>query len=334
LAALAQQHDCLLVDLDGTVFRGSQPTPDAVAVLASMPGRTFFITNNASRGAAQVAAHLRELGFTASADDVVTSAQAAARLLAAELPADSRVLVIGTDSLADEVAAVGLRPVRQWRDRPVAVVQGHSTDTGWADLAQGALAIRSGALWVAANVDYTLPSEQGLLPGNGAMVAALRATTDSEPRVAGKPSPELMTQALSRGDFAAPLVIGDRLDTDIAGADAADLPSLMVLTGANSPRDAVYAPVGLRPSYIGEDLRALRRDAEMLAVAPQPAWRVEVSGATVTVTTGADDDGGDGLSIVRAVGSAVWNADLGAHRAVIAAGDEGAHAALRRWSLV
>ena len=139
------------------------------------------------------------------------------------------MLIVGTESLAAEIDNVGLKPVRQWSDDPVAVVQGHSPQTGWPDLAEAALAIRGGALWVAANVDKTLPSERGLLPGNGSMVAALRAATDSEPQVAGKPEPTLLTDALSRGDFRTPLVVGDRLDTDIAGANAAGLPSLLVL---------------------------------------------------------------------------------------------------------
>ena len=141
----------------------------------------LFVTNNASRGADEVAEHLRELGFTAAPDDVVTSAQSAARLLAEQLPAGAKVLVVGTDALAAEVRDVGLTPVRQFADEPVAVVQGHSPETGWPDLAEAALAIRAGALWVAANVDKTLPSERGLLPGNGSMVAALRTATDSEP---------------------------------------------------------------------------------------------------------------------------------------------------------
>ena len=149
----------------------------------------LFVTNNASRGPAEVAQHLCAMGFTAKPDDIVTSAQSAARLLQEQLQPGAPVLIVGTDSLAAEVRNVGLKPVRQWSDDPVAVVQGHSPQTGWPDLAEAALAIRGGALWVAANVDRTLPSERGLLPGNGAMVAALRAATDSEPQVAGKPEP-------------------------------------------------------------------------------------------------------------------------------------------------
>ncbi len=333
MGTLAQEYDCLLLDLDGTVFRGHELTEGAAESLDKAPSHKLFTTNNASRSAEEVATHLRDLGLTATADGVVTSAQSAAHLLAAQLPAKSRVLVVGTESLADEIAAVGLRPVRLWQDKPDAVVQGHSTETGWANLAEAALAIRAGALWVAANVDPTLPTERGLLPGNGSMVAALKTATDEEPHVAGKPSPRLMTDALARGDFHAPLVVGDRLDTDIAGANTAGIPSLMVLTGANSARDAVYAARGQRPTYIGYDLRSLHEEADVLAVAPQPAWRVETGDMSVTVSSGRDDGTGDGLSVVRAVASAVWAGDCGEQPVTIEAGDDTTHDALQRWSL-
>ena len=310
MGTLAQQYDCLLLDLDGTVFRGHALTEGAAESLDKVSGRKLFVTNNASRSAGEVAEHLCDIGLKATADDVVTSAQSAAHVLAAQLAPESRVLVVGTDSLADEIAAVGLRPVRLFEDKPHAVVQGHSPETGWINLAEAALAIRAGALWVAANVDATLPTERGLLPGNGSMVAALKTATDAEPQVAGKPSPTLMTDALARGDFRAPLVVGDRLDTDIAGANAAGLPSLMVLTGVNSARDAVHAVREQRATYIGCDLRSLHQDADVLAVAPQPAWHVETGDTSITVSAGRDDEASDDLSIVRAVANAVWASEL------------------------
>ncbi|OBG90873.1 HAD family hydrolase [Mycobacterium sp. E3251] len=333
MTSVASQYDCLLLDLDGTLFRGRKPTEGAVQALAEVSSRAFFVTNNASRSAAEVAAHLTELGFTATADDVATSAQSAARLLADQLPAGSPVLIVGTDALADEVKTVGLRPVRRYDDEPVAVVQGLSMTIGWPDLAEAALAIRSGALWVAANIDPTLPTERGLLPGNGSFVAALRAATGAEPQVAGKPAPGLLTDAAARGDFRAPLVVGDRLDTDIEGANAADLPSLMVLTGVSSARDAVYADPAHRPTYIGHDLRALHSDGDQLAVGPQPGWRVDVDERAVIVRGDGPDDG-DGLSIVRAVASAVWGARSDGRPISIEAADDRARAALQRWSLV
>jgi glycerol 3-phosphatase-2 len=332
MKTIAQEYDCLLIDLDGTVFRGAEPTTGAVRSLDEVHSRKLFVTNNASRSADQVAAHLRELGFTATGADVVTSAQSAAHLLAGELPPESAVLIVGTDALANEIAAVGLRPVRRYDDAPVAVVQGLSPSIGWPDLAEAALAIRAGALWVAANVDPTLPTERGLLPGNGSLVAALRAATDTEPRVAGKPAPGLFQDAVARGDFRASLVIGDRLDTDIEGANAAELPSLMVLTGVNTAWDAVYAEPARRPTYIGHDLRSLHQDGELLAVGPQTGWNVGIGDGAVTVSANGAD-GGDGLSIVRAVAAAVWGTpDAQALR--IEAADDRARDALRRWSLV
>jgi HAD superfamily hydrolase (TIGR01450 family) len=333
-ATLAAEYDCLLLDLDGTLFRGGEPTVGAVETLAEISSRVLFITNNSSRGADEVAAHLSQLGFTAAADDVATSAQIAAHLLAEQLPGGSRVLVVGTESLAAEIAAAGLEPVRLAADDPVAVVQGLSTEIGWAELAEAALAIRAGAMWMTTNVDKTLPSERGLLPGNGSMVAALRAATDAEPQVAGKPGPGLLTDALARGEFYAPLVVGDRLDTDIAAANAAALPSLMVLTGVNSARDAVGAVTEQRPTYIGHDLRALNLDADRLAIGPQPQWQVSVEGTTVTVAAVHAEQDGDGLSIVRALAAAVWDASLSGRPFSVEAADETAEQALKQWSLL
>ena len=119
------------------------------------------------------------------------------------------------------------------------------------------MAIRAGALWVAANVDRTLPTERGLLPGNGAMVAALKAATDAEPQVAGKPAPALMRDALARGTFHSPLVVGDRLDTDIEGAMRGGADSLLVLTGVTRPADLLLAPPDRRPTYVAADLAGL-----------------------------------------------------------------------------
>jgi len=333
MTCLAAEHDCLLLDLDGTVFRGSEPTAGAVATLASVSARTLFITNNASRAADEVAEHLRLLGISLEAADVVTSAQSAARLLATELPSGTPVLVVGTDALAAELSSVGLRPVRSSADKPAAVVQGHSPITGWSDLAEACLAIRGGALWVATNIDATLPTERGLLPGNGSMVAALRAATGSEPRVAGKPQPDMLRDALARGDFSSPLVVGDRLDTDIAGANAAELPSLLVLTGVSTAGDVIRAAPQHRPTYVAEDLRSLNDASRASRVCVQPAWRVDVDGAIATVTSTATTAEVCGLSVIRAAAHAVWRADLKGRSPVLVAGDDNARTALDAWSL-
>lgn len=302
---LVGAHDCLLLDLDGTVFRGAEPTPNAIAALAAAgDARQLYVTNNASRSAPEVAEHLTSLGFAATAGDIVTSAQSAARLLAEALEREDAVLVVGTEALAAEVAAVGLTPVRSFDKAPRAVVQGHSPDTCWTTLAEAALAIRAGAYWVAANVDATLPTERGLLPGNGSMVAALRTATDADPVVAGKPGRALIEDALARGTFLRPLVVGDRLDTDISGGNAAGLPSLMVLTGVNSAVDAIWADAAHRPTFLGTDLAALHLPLPEVRIEPKPSWQVTVDVDQVSI--GAVGDAGSPLSLAQALAAAVW----------------------------
>lgn len=329
MTTLAQEYDCLLLDLDGTVFRGQQPTEGAVDTLNAVEVRMLFVTNNASKAPGDVAMNLTAMGFTASPEDVVTSAQSAARLLASQLPSDATVLVVGTEALADEVRNVGLRPVRSFDDEPAAVVQGHSPETGWANLAEAALAIRQGALWVAANVDRTLPSERGLLPGNGSMVAALQAATDQQPQVAGKPRPPLLRDALARGHFERPLVVGDRLDTDISGAHATGLPSLLVLTGVATATDMLHADADERPDYVAQDLRSLLADGDTLRIGPQAGWRVEIGADTATVHS-TDTEADDPLCVVRAVASAVWGSSLDGTRFDVVGADDAAREALDR----
>jgi glycerol-1-phosphatase len=257
---LRERFGALLLDLDGTLYRGNVVVPGAPEALSSDSSSEVlvYVTNNASRSAASVAEHLAGMGFTATEDDVVTSAQAAAHVLADRLAPGSTVLVVGTDDLAAEIAHVGLRPIRRFDDdRPDAVVQGHSPQTAWPDLAEASFALRAGALWVAANTDATLPLERGLAPGNGAMVTALRAATGLEPVVAGKPFAPLLEDALTRAGTRSALVVGDRLDTDIDGAHCVGLESLLVLTGVSTLADLAEQPADRWPTYVSDTLDAL-----------------------------------------------------------------------------
>jgi glycerol 3-phosphatase-2 len=265
VTTLAEQHDHLLLDLDGTLYHGPRPIESAVRALRGGRVPVTYVTNNASRSPADVAAALAAMGYDAAAEDVATSAQAAAELLAGRLEEGARVLVVGAEALADELRLRSLVPVRTFAEEPAGVVQGHSPQTDWSQLAEAALAIRAGALWVACNVDPTLPTERGLLPGNGSMVAALRTATGHEPEIAGKPAAALLQAALRRRPAQSPLVVGDRLDTDIAGANAVGLPSLLVLTGVSTPADVLAAEARLRPTYVAQDLSALGQSAEALS---------------------------------------------------------------------
>ncbi|MBV8931894.1 MAG: HAD-IIA family hydrolase [Kutzneria sp.] len=321
---LVARHDALLLDLDGTVYRGGEAVPGAAEAIHESRGRGVgirFVTNNAARSPEQVAAHLTELGLAAEASEVNTSAEAGAAMLAERLSAGATVLVVGTDALAAEVAAVGLVPARVFSAEVAAVVQGHSPHTAWSDLAEACLAIRAGALWVACNTDPTLPTERGELPGNGSMVAALRAATDREPLTAGKPARPLLDQAIAAADARRPLVVGDRLDTDVAGAAAARLDALLVLTGVCTPKELLAAPAGLRPRYVAADLGGLFRPSAEVEIGEQPGWRVQTSDDTLTVT-----GSGDPIALLRALCAAWW--PVGGGQVEPCPTNEGAKAAL------
>jgi HAD superfamily hydrolase (TIGR01450 family) len=263
---LVDAYDLVILDLDGVVYLGDQPVPAAAEVVSQLRQEgppVVFVTNNASRSPVEVAAALTELGIDASPEEVLTSAVVAAELLAEQLPAGSAVLVVGADALAAEVRRVGLEPVRRADDKPAAVVQGYAAQVGWAELAEACVAVRAGARWVVTNLDATLPSPRGLLPGNGALVAALRTALEREPDlVVGKPLPTMFATAARRAGAGAPLVVGDRLDTDIEGAYRAGMPSLLVLTGVSDEAQARAADPPRRPSFLGTDLTALLRPGQ------------------------------------------------------------------------
>lgn len=257
---LIDGYDTLLLDLDGVVYLGSQAVPGAPAALeeARRRGvRLAYVTNNASRTPAAISAHLRELGAPATAEDVVTSAQAAARLISERVPSGAKVLVVGGSGLRLAVRDRGLRPVSTAAEEPVAVVQGIAPGLSYGLLAEGALAVRQGALFVASNSDSTMPTGRGELPGNGAMVRVIAHATGVEPIYAGKPDPPLHRESMIRTGARRPLVVGDRLDTDIEGASNAGVESLLVLTGVATAVDALTAEPRHRPTYVGEDLGAL-----------------------------------------------------------------------------
>ncbi|HEU5476035.1 MAG TPA: HAD-IIA family hydrolase [Actinophytocola sp.] len=325
---LLDRYDAVLLDLDGTVYRGAEAVPGAAGVVARIRDAGVavrFVTNNASRSPEQVADHLRELGVPADLSEVCTSAQAAAAVLAERLPAEATVLVVGTNALSDEVRNVGLRPTAQASGDVVAVVQGLSQNVGWRELSEACLAIRAGALWVACNVDPTLPTERGQLIGNGALVAAVATATGTDPVVAGKPSRPLLDQAA--GDAHRPLVVGDRLDTDIAGAVAAGLDSLLVLSGVTTPADVLAARPELRPTYLAADLTALSGRTSELAIAEQPGWTIDPDGRVRRTATATS---GDAFGLLRALCAAqVPDGEPGR----LHAGDDAAKAALAELGL-
>ncbi|MHC1563667.1 HAD-IIA family hydrolase [Actinomycetospora sp. C-140] len=319
-------YDALLVDLDGTVYRGPEAIEGAVESLEAVrrTATVSYVTNNASRGPDEVADQLRSLGLSVVPEDVVTSAQAGAAVVAGHCAPGEPVLVVGTEALAEEIRLVGLTPVRSDEDAPVAVVQGHSPDTGWRILAEAGLALNRGAHWVACNVDPTLPNERGLMPGNGSMVAALRTASGREPEVAGKPAAPLLRQAVERVGARRPLVIGDRLDTDIAGGHAIDADTLLVLTGVSTAADLLPAAPEHRPTFLGADLTVLDGDLAPTSVTTgdTAGWSAHRADDALVLSADGDDTRDDTAAALRALCRVAWESD--GHPGVRAADDRAA----------
>jgi glycerol 3-phosphatase-2 len=257
--ALDHRYDLAMLDLDGVIYVGADAVPGAperVAAVRRAGMRVAFITNNAARPPATVAEHLRELGVEAGEDDVVTSAQAAARLLTDRLGEGARIVVLGAGGLAEAVAAAGLEAVGV-RDEAEAVVTGYGPDVPWRDIMRAAVRIRDGLWWVACNTDMTIPTGFGVAPGHGVQVEMLRRFCEVEPVVAGKPARPLFDETVRRCGGERPLMVGDRLDTDIEGARTAGVDSLLVMTGVTGLAELVAATPGERPTYVSADLGGL-----------------------------------------------------------------------------
>ena len=334
--SILEIHDLLILDLDGTVYRGEEPITGATEVLSSARknGTTVrFVTNNASRAPDEVRAILREFRIDAADGEIYTSARAGALTTADLVPAGALVLVVGSPALTHEVRCAGLRPVFTADPPPSAVVQGLSPGTTWRELAEATIAVRSGAQWIACNDDITLPSARGLLPGNGSLVGVIRAATDRTPVVAGKPARALFDHAVAGTPARRPLVVGDRLDTDIAGASAAGLDSMLVLSGVSSPGDLLTAAPTSRPRYVSADVSGLFGPSERAEIAPHSDWCVAITGAVVILSgRPGRTNRAEPLDALRALCAAWWSA--GGGRPELVAEDSSARSALRGLGLL
>lgn len=335
-------HDVALLDLDGVVYVGPDAVPGVPAALAAARTagmRLGFVTNNAARTPQDVATHLTELGVPADAAAVITSSQAAASVVADLLGPAARVLPVGGPGVAAALRAAGLTVVDRAEDAPAAVVQGYGPQVGWAQLAEAVVAVRNGARHVATNTDATIPSPRGPLPGNGAMVGVVSAVTGVEPLVTGKPDPAMHAECVRRTAACRPLVVGDRLDTDIEGARRAGAASLLVFTGVTDPSTLLRATPYHRPDLLAADAGGL--------LVPHPAvvaegatwrcgtWTVRSAEADdVLLLEAGDADAGDGLDGLRALCVAHWSRHPagGAPVRVLPVGERAA-GAVDRWGL-
>ncbi|WP_203579117.1 HAD-IIA family hydrolase [Microbacterium hibisci] len=306
--------DVVLADLDGVVYAGAGALPHAVESLnRARDGRALaYITNNASRTDASVAAHLAELGLHTTARDVVTSPQAAMRLLADRIAPGSTVLVVGGDGLVVEVEKAGFVVTRSADDSPAAVVQGFAPEVGWTQLAEAAFALATpeeegGIPWIATNTDWTIPQSRGIAPGNGTLVSAVHTAIGRLATVAGKPETPIFEEAVARFGARHPLFLGDRLDTDILGANRAGIASALVLTGIDRPKHVLAAPEGSRPTYILGDLRELHEPYPEVHVKGEVATvrgaKVAIDGADIRILSEGDRP----IDLVRAGAAAIWS---------------------------
>ncbi|WP_221586275.1 HAD-IIA family hydrolase [Microbacterium sp. G2-8] len=306
--------DVVFADLDGIVYAGPGAIPHAIDGLnrAEAEGRRLgYITNNASRTDVSVAAHLTDLGLHAGADDIVTSPQAAVRLLGEKVPTGSTILVVGGEGLVVELEKAGYVVTRSSQDEPAAVVQGFNPDVAWTDLAEAAFALATpedegGIPWIATNTDWTIPRDRGVAPGNGTLVSAVHTAVGRLATVAGKPQAPIFHAAVSRFDASKPLMLGDRLDTDIQGACAAEMDSAIVLTGIDRPKHVLAALPHQQPTYILGDLRDLfdpyptvRQRSDVTTVGDA---KVRIDGPRVEILA----EGSKDIDLLRAGAHAIW----------------------------
>src|SRR6187402_2700448 len=306
--------DLLLSDLDGVVYRGANAVAHAVDSInrAQQSIRVGYLTNNASRTDAAVAEQLNQLGLHVRPEDIVTSPQAAIVVLTGLVPAGATVLVVGGDGLTSVVEQAGFVVTRSADDGPAAVIQGFHPTVAWTDLAEASYALRSDERmpWVATNMDWTIPQTRGIAPGNGTLVSAVHTAVGRLPVVAGKPERPIFDAAVARFGGSATLFLGDRLDTDIVGANRAGLASALVMTGIDGPKQVLAAEPDARPHYLLADLRELFEPyAAPQSVVKRGVTRVTSGRAVVTVDGHAVrlERAGSAIDVLRAAAHAIWS---------------------------
>jgi HAD superfamily hydrolase (TIGR01450 family) len=315
-AKLFDKFETLLLDLDGVIYEGERPIVEAIESITGLKAQGTligYVTNNASRTCETIAEQLRSMGIELSVNDVVTSAQAGALLLKELIPAQSKVLVVGGEGLRSAVSLAGFQIVTSSKEAPAAVIQGFDPTVGWKDLAEASYSIQAGAIWVATNQDWTIPREQGLAPGNGTLVSAVHTAVGQLPLVAGKPEKAIFETALLRFGTSSALYIGDRLDTDVLGANRAGIGSALVMTGVTTRKELLAAKADSRPSYILGTLRDLLSSYQAPVKTKRGyklgAVEVELLGQKVVVSFGEPSS----LEALKCACLTIWDSGLPIH---------------------
>lgn len=292
-ARVLDKFETLLLDLDGVIYEGNRAIVDSIESISELKSKGVqvgYVTNNASRTSDAIAAQLQALGLELKAEDVITSAQAGALLLKEIIPAGAKVLVVGGEGLRSNVTLAGFEVVDSSKDSPAAVIQGFDPTVGWKQLAEASYAIQNGAKWVATNQDWTIPREEGLAPGNGTLVSAVHTAVGQLPVVAGKPEKAIFETALAHFETASAIYVGDRLDTDVLGANRSGIGSALVMTGVTTRKELLAAKADSRPTYILGTLKELL-DSYQAPVKTKRGYKlgnveVELLGQKVVVSFG------------------------------------------------
>jgi HAD superfamily hydrolase (TIGR01450 family) len=264
-ASLLSKYDTLLLDLDGVVYEGQAAIHGAVEAIhkaQSTIQKIGYVTNNSSRKPETICDQLAGFGIASLPSDIISSGQTGVEILSNMIEPGSKVLVVGGEGLRQRVIDGGFQLVHSSTDQPAAVIQGFAPDVAWRDLAEAAFSIQGGAKWVATNQDWTLPQERGLAPGNGTLVSAVHTAVGILPVVAGKPEPAIFKTATDHYESSAPLFVGDRIDTDIVGANRAGIDSALVLTGVSTRKELLGIGVEGRPTYVLGNLSELHQAYE------------------------------------------------------------------------
>lgn len=257
---IIDSYDAILLDLDGVVYLGLTPIDSAVKTIKELQKRNIniaIITNNGSVTGKSVSKWMKNFDLEIKPSSIVTSSQTLCWYLENNFQKNENVLVVGSESLKDAVKETGFKVVSKADKNPTIVVNGIDAEIAQKDLAEMCYAISKGAKWVSTNNDYTFPTEKGLAPGNGSFNALITSITGKSPVLMGKPEPFMFQQAAKIFQAKNPLVVGDRLDTDIQGANKAGFKSMCVLTGVTDMNQIKNSSPSTAPTYVGKDLSAL-----------------------------------------------------------------------------
>lgn len=306
------KYDTVLCDLDGVIYEGTHAiidAPETISALKSQGIPVGYVTNNSSRKPETIADQLVNFGISATPEEVIGSAKTGVEILQNMIAPGAKVLVVGGEGLRSRVVEAGFELVQSSDEKPAAVIQGFDPSVAWTDLAEASYSIANGAKWVATNQDWTIPREKGIAPGNGTLVSAVHTAVGQLPIVAGKPEPAIFKTAVSHFDSKRAVFIGDRIDTDIRGANRAELDSVLVMTGIATRKEVLAAKPEDRPTYILATMAELLTDYE----SPKKTkhgfacgnTEVELLGNKVMVTHGDPKS----LSALRAACAVIWGSD-------------------------